>query len=633
MNHLFNTSRLNIKLVLFTFSIFVLSNGIFAQIQTNVQPNSAANRIAEFTPNEIIIQFKSSTAGSVQNAARRSNSETGLPEIDKLNRKYGVSKIIQAFPFKESATNARQQLADKFGLTRTFILKVPNNINVATLLKEYNALEEVEYAEPNNLVQAHATPNDPLYVQQWGLNNTGQAISYTGPLVGTSGADINAEPAWDLHTGSSSITVAILDTGVDYNHPEFIGRMVPGYDFINSDTDPMDDHGHGTACAGIAAASGNNGIGIAGVNWNALIMPIKVLGSSGSGSNLAVSNGIVWAADNGADVLSLSLGGGGGVTMENAVNYAHSLGSIIVASRGNNNNTNASYPASFTNVMAIGALSPCNERTSPTSCDGETWWGSSYGADLDVMAPGTRIHTTGVGGGFIPAFNGTSAAAPFVAGVASLISSYAPLLTNDEIRDVIQTTAVDIGAPGFDVVTGYGRINAHAALDFAANAAPPEVSVSPINLSFTLDPDQTNSDTFTISNIAGTNGLSLFWGIVENPSCSWLSVDKSNGKIANGANELITVNINSTGLIDGNYQCTLQVNTNDPITPVMEVIVDLTVNYLPPPEVNITPVALSYSVNIGKTVIEQLTIANDAVPGNLNLHWSASIQGSIPVSV
>ena len=154
-----NCSKLNLKLVLLIFSIFVFGNGLFAQIPANIQTN---NNSEEYVPDEIIIQFKSSVANSVQSAVSRNSSQTGLPEIDKLNRKYGVSKIIKAFQFKENASNARQQAADKFGLSRTFILKVENNTNIEALLKEYNANEDVQYAEPNGLVQAHDIPSsDP----------------------------------------------------------------------------------------------------------------------------------------------------------------------------------------------------------------------------------------------------------------------------------------------------------------------------------------------------------------------------------------------------------------------------------------------------------------------------------------
>jgi subtilisin family serine protease len=625
-------SKPGYRIVWISFLILFLNGVVFAQKPDNIPPNANQNlKKPEFASDEIIVQFKLEFAKQLQDAARKHASVTGLNNIDNLNRKFGVHQIDHAFKF-DNSPKTHKQLAEKYGLTRTFILKVPGGTNLEDAIKEFNAMAEVEYAEQNFLAHGDLVPNDPIYSQQWGLNNTGQAVRYsTGALVGTPGVDINAQLAWGLHTGSSSTVLSILDSGVDYNHPEFAGRIVAGYDFINNDSDPMDDLGHGTACAGIAAAAGNNGIGVAGVNWNCKIMPVKVLGSDNSGTWVQVANGITWAADNGADILSLSLGGSGySETLENAVNYAFSLGCVILASRGNNNNTNLSYPASLANVIAVGALSPCNERKSPNSCDGENWWGSSYGADLEIMAPGTRIHTTdplgSVGysaGDYNSTFNGTSAACPFAAGTAALIHSYAPTLTNNEIRDILQKTAVDIE-------TGYGRINAFAALNFAANAVPPQVALSASGLSFTLDPDQTDNDLFTITNNEGSNALSLFWNISYNPSCTWLSVNKTSGKLAGGANDQITVSINTTGLINGNYQCVLNINSNDPNNPIMQVTVDLIVNYLPPPEFLVSPAAITKTVNIGETVTDQLTIVNTANPGHLNLHWSAVIQGGVP---
>ncbi len=470
-------------LFLFIFSALIGLQG-YSQENYNIKPDgNAGTERSAYVPGEFIVQFNPQVAEQIRDAIYSNQTQTNIPQIDALNNKYGVKKIDRVFKFIESQS-ANLEKAEEFGLTRTYVLEIPDGANIEEIIKEYSSLDMVVYAEPNFLAKADLVPNDPFYPQQWGLNNTGQADPFGGGgPVGVAGADINIEPAWAIHTGSSSIIIAILDTGVDYNHPEFAGKIVAGYDFINGDNDPMDDGNHGTACAGIAAAAGNNGIGVAGVNWNAQIMPVKVLNSSGSGSYTAVANGVTFAADNGADVLSLSLGGSSNsVTLENAVNYAHSLDCIIMASRGNNNNSNLAYPASFTNAIAIGALSPCDERKDPSTCDGETWWGSSYGSDLDVMAPGTRIYTTDrLGapgystGDYAPAFNGTSAACPFAAGAAALLRSWAPGKTNDEIRTILQQTAVDIEAPGFDNETGYGRLNVFAALQ---EAGPDEVPLS-----------------------------------------------------------------------------------------------------------------------------------------------------------
>ncbi|MCB9069662.1 MAG: S8 family serine peptidase [Calditrichae bacterium] len=622
-----------LKFILLGLFLVASTGALISQPARDQQTDDTQKQ--QFVDNEIIVQIKATAAKQAGLSHRPIYGATGLPALDALNNRYGVRSAEPVFKtISQKAASAAK--AEQFGLTRIYVLKVSDGTDIEKAIAEYEKLPEIAYAEPNLLRTLTAVPNDPLYASQWALNNTGQAIPYNNVgTVGTPGADINAQLAWDLHTGDNSIILAIIDSGVDYNHPEFAGRMLPGYDFYNDDNDPMDDNGHGTSCAGIAAAAGNNGIGVAGVNWNCKIMPLKAGGSGSSLTLTAIVNSINYAADNGAHVLSMSFGGGYSATEEAAVNYAHSMGCILVAARGNDNNSFAEYPASFANVMAIGAMSPCNERKSPSSCDGETFWGSSYGADLDVMAPGTRIHTTDIlgaggysAGDYTATFNGTSSAAPFVAGVAALVRSYAPSLTNDDIRDVINSTAVDIGAAGFDIETGYGRVNAYAALNFALSSVPPQASVSPTGLSFTMDPDLTDSDVFTISNAGGANARNLFWNITYDPACTWLSIDKAIGRLSGNTNEQITVSINTLGMIAGNYQCTLNINSNDPDDPLVEIVVDLNVNSLPPPDIAVSPGAFFFNLNTGENTTDMLTISNDAPAGNLNLHWNATLQGS-----
>ncbi|MDM7917203.1 MAG: S8 family serine peptidase, partial [Candidatus Eisenbacteria bacterium] len=313
---------------------------------------------------------------------------------------------------------------------------------------------------------------DSYYPQQWAHDNTGQALRYGGGTVGTPDCDTDTDQAWDLQTGSGSFILAIIDTGVDAGHPEFAGRVLAnGYDFINNDANPNDDNGHGTCCAGIALGAGNNAQGIAGVAWGVKLLPVKVLDANGSGSYTAVANGVNWAADHGARILSMSLGGGASATLQTAVNYAYGKGCAIFAAAGNSNRSSLDYPAAYSNTIAVGALSPCNERKNPSSCDGETWWGSNYGTGLDFMAPGVRIHTSDVrgSGGFVSGdyisdFNGTSSATPHAAGIGALVWSQNPALTNDGLRTVLRNTCDDIGAGGYDTQTGYGRLNAYEAV-------------------------------------------------------------------------------------------------------------------------------------------------------------------------
>ena len=297
----------------------------------------------------------------------------------------------------------------------------PEN-NILTIVDKINQLPLVEEVSFNYKMRAFITPNDTYYDSQWALNNTGQAVSYNGNTVGTPGADIDAERAWDITTGSSDVVIAILDTGIDLDHPDLQSGIVGGYDFVSNDSNANDGNMHGTACASIAAGQTNNLIGVSGICWDCSLMPVKVLSDDGYGDFDDIINGVVWASDNGAQVISMSLGGGGYVSsFDNAIDYAHDNGTIVISASGNDNGS-ISYPAAYDNSLAVGAMSPCNERKSYSSCDGENFWGSNYGNGLDFVAPGVRIHSATIGG-YINNFNGTSSACPHAAGVAGLIYS------------------------------------------------------------------------------------------------------------------------------------------------------------------------------------------------------------------
>jgi hypothetical protein len=323
-------------------------------------------------------------------------------------------------------------------------------LEIAALL---SALPGVEYAEPDYEVHIHIVPNDTLYTQQWAHPK------------------INSPAAWDITTGDASVIVAILDTGVDLNHPEFQGRLVPG--FKPGGGSPDDDHGHGTHVAGIVAAAGNNGTGVAGMAWQVSIMPIKVLDASGNGTHGGIAVGMDWAIRHGARILNLSLGGTvPSSTLQNAVQEAHDAGVLVIASAGNCGGTNYSnngctsmnqpvYPAAYDQVIAVAATDYLDNRASY----------SNQGSYVDIAAPGSSILSTIPGGGYGNT-SGTSQAAPFVSGLAALLWSVDPARTADEVKHIIQNTAVDLGSPGYDIAFGHGRINALAALANTPLAAP-----------------------------------------------------------------------------------------------------------------------------------------------------------------
>jgi subtilisin family serine protease len=355
----------------------------------------------------------------------------------------------------------------KHHLHQFYLVTFDAAANISTILGDLMKYEIIITAEPDYKVHVAVVPDDPFYMDQWAHDNFGQA-GYQN--VGISDCDTDTDLAWDITTGDADAIIAILDTGINERHLEFTGKMVQGYDFVNDDTDATDDNGHGTGCAGIAAAIGNNDQGIAGVSWGSYIMPVKILDSSAGGDNTDVANGVIWAADHGARVISMSLSGGSySGYFNSAINAAVDNGTVVFAATGNNNSENPAYPSNYENCIAVGALSPCNERKNPASCDGETGWGSNYGPHLDFLAPGVLINTTTIDGGYTSFFNGTSAACPHAAGIAALMLSINPELTADEVRNILQSTSDDIYDEGWDEETGYGRLNAYDAVNTAFN--------------------------------------------------------------------------------------------------------------------------------------------------------------------
>lgn len=337
-----------------------------------------------------------------------------------------------------------------------FILSVPSG-GVDAVISELSQQTGVVYVEPNYYVSStEIVPNDPGWGNQYNMTA------------------IRAPAGWALNTGAVWVTIAILDTGVDLSHPDLFVRILPGYDFVNNDNDPQDDHGHGTHVAAIAAASTNNGEGVAGVNWGANILPVKVLNSSATGTYANVAAGIVWATENGAQVINLSLGGPApSFVLNDAVNYAYQRGVILVASTGNAGAPSVLYPAAYDPVIAVGATDSGNNLAGF----------SNYGPEVDVVAPGVNIYSAFPGGGY-GYRSGTSMSAPHVSGLAALLWGI-PGNGPARIRALIESNALDLGSPGWDVFFGSGLIQMDAAILPALPTATPEATK-------TLDPTQTN---------------------------------------------------------------------------------------------------------------------------------------------
>ena len=371
------------------------------------------------------------------------------------------------------------------GVERLFVAEIPESWNLTKTLRRLSADTAIEYAEfdasgygagrparhgntpsPLLLSSPDLLPNDPNFALQWGLLNTGQRI---GGSTGKQGADIQAPAAWDITTGSPDIILAVLDSGVPATAAEFAGRRLRGYDYVNNDDDPTDDHGHGSNVASIAAATGNNGIAIAGVNWRCRLLPFKVLNKDNWGYYSWWIAALVAAADSGARVINMSLGGTDySRALEDAVTYAMARGAVVVASMMNTNDDTRFYPAAFDPVIAVGATNNHDQRAVPFCWGGG---GSNFGNHIDFVAPGEMILGIHFQQPNLTTYwCGTSQAAPMVSGVISLLLGLKPDLTYAQIYQALQAGARDqIGPgsedrPGWDPYFGWGRIDAFATL-------------------------------------------------------------------------------------------------------------------------------------------------------------------------
>ena len=389
------------KKTIIALVVAVLLISSFSTIASAAPPDNQAP-VSDFSQERILVKFQPNVS---------------LPEAAEIHRQLGGQ-------VKETIPGIGVQ-----------VITVPKG-QAKAKAKAYGLNARVLYAEPDFVAQAMGSPDDPGFVKQWGM------------------VKVEAAQAWEVTAGSPSVNIAILDTGIDLDHPDLANKIMSNANFGSSPT--VDDiHGHGTHVAGIAAAMTNNGIGVAGVGCNSTLMNVKVLGDNGSGTYSSVASGIIWAADNGAELINMSLGGSAASsTLEDAINYAWSNGVIVVAAAGNSGSTTPMYPAYYANCMAVAATDYNDARASF----------SNYGDWVDVAAPGASIYSTLRNSGY-GYMSGTSMASPHVAGLAALVFTAVSDTDgdgklNDEVRSQIEGTCDDVGVSGI----GYGRINAAQAV-------------------------------------------------------------------------------------------------------------------------------------------------------------------------
>ncbi|NLV26723.1 MAG: S8 family serine peptidase [Methanomicrobiales archaeon] len=486
------------------------------------QPSSASSQELAGTPVTFAKTYLQSTAAPVSPENAIQISAEHAPDRLIVRYKTDDFRAESAMMSVQSAINAQAGTSvvkdfHSTGIPGMQIVQVTGN-TLESAMKAYEESPDVLYVEPDYKislspiektgkkadisalsVSSSTYPDDPGYQYLWGLHNTGQA-----PFYGTSDADIDATEAWGITTGSSSVIVAIVDTGVDYTHPDLSSSIwrnsreiingvdddgngyiddVRGWNFYAKSNDPMDDNGHGTHCAGTIAATGNNRIGVAGVGWNIKIMPLKFLNASGSGYVSDAISAILYANRMGASVISNSWSGKGYTqSLKDAIDASQAVFVCAAGNSGANSDVSPQYPAAFTsnNIISV-AATDYNDKIASFS---------NYGSgSVDLAAPGVSIYSTTKSGGY-QYMSGTSMATPHVSGVAALVKSKNPSYTASQIRNTIFSSIDSISSLAGKVASG-GRLNAAKAL--GASTTP---TITP-TVSPTVQPTKTPTVTPT----------------------------------------------------------------------------------------------------------------------------------------
>jgi len=392
--------------------VFVVGSLFLAPPPARAQPAYVPPADGGYVPDEVLVKL----SGPVSSAQRKNLDKAG------------------------EVTDSGMELSDDNSLV---VLKVPKGA-VQQTIDDLQKQPGVVYAEPNYYAYAQdVIPNDPAWPSQYGPRH------------------INAPAAWEISKGAAGVTIAIIDSGVDFNQLDLAPKLVAGHNYINPDDVPQDDFGHGTQVAGIAAAVTNNDLGIAGTSWGARIMPVKVLDEFGNGTFANLAAGIRFAARHGARVINLSLGGPGfSQTLQGAVNYAAGLGVVLVAAAGNHPSGSSSvlYPAAFPNVIAVSATDMTDNIASF----------SNSGPEVDLAAPGVDIISVGLDESLVTE-SGTSFSAPFVSGAAAILLGIPGNRYSSDVIRQLKTTAKDLGPGGPDDFYGNGLLQLDLALKLAVN--------------------------------------------------------------------------------------------------------------------------------------------------------------------
>lgn len=465
------------KTLLFFFLALVLEN---TSAQPPVSNHSAKRLIFKVKSGSSLLQaLQQAAPRTVGKVARPQSIANAPPELTTFLQKGRLSSFKAVKPGASTTPLAA-------GIERIFVAELADGALLEQVIEQMKSLPDIEYVEPDYIGESDGvlvdeanegtdlpsssfmTPDDPEYANQWGLRNTGQSI---GGFTGVVGTDVNIEPAWDITTGNDAVLLAVLDSGIPANSADLTGRLLQGYDYANNDGDVLDDLGHGSNVTGIAAATGDNGQLMAGIDWQCRVIHMKVLDANNFGFYSWWIEALIAVADSGANVINMSLGGSGASNaLRDGIDYAVNAGAIIVVSMMNVNGETPFYPAAYPNVIAVGAINNRSQRAVPFCYS--TTSGSNFGNHIDFVAPGELIvglSSSNPNG--ISYYCGTSQASPIVAGVVSLLLALKPDLTFEDVYDLLKAGAQDQVGPmsedteGWDKYFGWGLINATATVN------------------------------------------------------------------------------------------------------------------------------------------------------------------------
>ena len=500
-----------LKFSIYTLLFFFFSNSYFSQ-----------NVYKWYQDGVVIFQLKPGSFTQIKSKDKQVDFKNH-PLLNQFSAKYTINAVKQLYP------NHKNEL-----LSNTYQIEFDNVMAVDDFTEDLNAISAIEYAEKKELHISFLTPNDTYFSNS---TNNGQWALF----------QINAQQAWDLSTGLSSVVVAVTDNAINVNHPDLTNKVVQGYDAVDNDNDPTgcgsNTGFHGSHVSGIVGAETNNNSGIASIGFDVSIMPIKI--GNCNGSLTAGYEGIVWAADNGAEVVNMSWGGGGSSNYgQNVCTYAWDAGAIPVAAAGNDGVNSVFYPAGYNDVISVASSTVGDAKSSF----------SNYGSWIDITAPGSSILSCNDGTSY-QVTQGTSMASPMVAGLLGLMKSYAPNANNTDIINCLYSSAANIDAANNNYVgqLGAGRIDAHQALlclnafSFNLDAAITSIE-SPTNTicGTSIDPELLLRNYGSSTLTSATIYYQINSGALQ--SYNWT------GSISSGQSE--TIFLPNQPLTDGNYTFT-----------------------------------------------------------------------------